>query len=110
MEKCIFLGYPDGYKGWKFYNPSTWCTIISERAEFDEELFQMQSKQNPKVTENPNINVEQINTEPTKRKEQTLNNPGDNQEETSLTSESDPTPTPESDPPLTEEEPIGIGP
>ena len=19
MEKCVFLGYPDGYKGWKFY-------------------------------------------------------------------------------------------
>ena len=36
MEKCIFIGYPDGDKGWKFYNPITRKTIISERAEFDE--------------------------------------------------------------------------
>ena len=36
MEKCIFIGYPDGYKGWKFYNPHTKRVIISERADFDE--------------------------------------------------------------------------
>ena len=36
MEKCIFLGYPDGYKGWRFYNPSTKRIVISERAIFDE--------------------------------------------------------------------------
>jgi len=35
MEKCIFIGYPDGYKGWKFYNPKT-KKVISERADFDE--------------------------------------------------------------------------
>jgi len=34
-DKCVFIGYPDGYKGWKFYNPTTKCTIISERADFD---------------------------------------------------------------------------
>jgi transposase InsO family protein len=39
MEKCIFVGYPDGYKGWTFYNPTTKRTIISERAEFDERYF-----------------------------------------------------------------------
>jgi len=39
MEKCIFIGYPDGYKGWKFYNPVTKKTVISERAEFDERFF-----------------------------------------------------------------------
>jgi len=22
MEKCVFIGYPQGYKGWKFYNPT----------------------------------------------------------------------------------------
>ena len=32
----MFIGYPDGYKGWKFYNPTTKCTIISECADFDE--------------------------------------------------------------------------
>ena len=31
MEKCIFIGYPSGYKGWKFYNPETKKVIISER-------------------------------------------------------------------------------
>ena len=36
MEKCIFIGYPEGYKGWKFYNPQTKKVIISERADFDE--------------------------------------------------------------------------
>jgi transposase InsO family protein len=36
MEKCIFIGYPAGYKGWQFYNPVTRKFIISERAEFDE--------------------------------------------------------------------------
>ena len=39
MEKCIFIGYPKGYKGWKFYNPSTKKAIISERAIFDERYF-----------------------------------------------------------------------
>ena len=39
MEKCIFIGYPSGYKGWKFYNPVTKKVIISERADFDERCF-----------------------------------------------------------------------
>jgi hypothetical protein len=39
MEKCIFIGYPPGYKGWKFYNPVTKRVIISERADFDERCF-----------------------------------------------------------------------
>ena len=36
FEKCIFIGYPDGYKAWKFYNLKTKCTMISEHADFDE--------------------------------------------------------------------------
>jgi hypothetical protein len=39
MEKCIFIGYPSDYKGWKFYNPVTKKSIISERAQFDERYF-----------------------------------------------------------------------
>jgi hypothetical protein len=39
MEKGIFIGYPDGYKGWKFYIPSTKKAVISERADFDERYF-----------------------------------------------------------------------
>ena len=35
-EKCVFIRYPDGYKGWKFYNPTTKRTVISEHADFDE--------------------------------------------------------------------------
>jgi transposase InsO family protein len=38
-QKCVFIGYPDGYKGWKFYNPTTKKVVISERAEFDERYF-----------------------------------------------------------------------
>ena len=39
MEKCVLIGYPQGYKAWKFYNPETKKVIISERADFDEQLF-----------------------------------------------------------------------
>ena len=39
MERCIFVGYPEGYKAWRFYNPLTHKFIISERAEFDERYF-----------------------------------------------------------------------
>ena len=35
-EKCVFIGYPDGYKSWKFYNMTTKRTIISEHTDFDE--------------------------------------------------------------------------
>ncbi len=38
-EKCIFIGYLPDYKGWKFYNPATKRTVISERAVFDERYF-----------------------------------------------------------------------
>jgi len=39
MEKCVFIGYPQGYKGWKFYNPTMKRTVIAERAHFDERYF-----------------------------------------------------------------------
>ncbi|OAX32542.1 hypothetical protein K503DRAFT_843119 [Rhizopogon vinicolor AM-OR11-026] len=39
MEKCVFIGYPQGYKGWKFYNPTTKKTVIAERANFDARHF-----------------------------------------------------------------------
>jgi len=44
MEKCVFLGYPEGYKGWKFYNPTSKHTLISERADFDERYFPMSKR------------------------------------------------------------------
>ena len=28
MEKCVFIGYPQGYKAWKFYNPVSKKVII----------------------------------------------------------------------------------
>jgi len=33
------MGYPSGYKGWKFYHPTTQKYLISERAELDECIF-----------------------------------------------------------------------
>jgi hypothetical protein len=39
MEKCIFVGYPEGYKAWRFYNPQSRKFTICERAEFDETCF-----------------------------------------------------------------------
>jgi len=47
MEKCVFIGYPAGYKGWKFYNPTTKKTIICERAEFDERSFLLKPSNPP---------------------------------------------------------------
>src|ERR1700733_3618656 len=47
MEKCVFLGYPLGYKGWKFYNPVTKKVTISERADFDECYFMLQKHSVP---------------------------------------------------------------
>src|ERR1700742_1901617 len=44
MLPAVFIGYPDGYKGWKFWYPVSKCTIISERAEFNEFSFPL-SKQ-----------------------------------------------------------------
>jgi hypothetical protein len=38
-KKCIFIGYVQGYRGWKFYNPLTKQTLISECAGFDEHFF-----------------------------------------------------------------------
>ena len=29
MEKCIFIGYPPGYKAWKFYCPESKKVVIS---------------------------------------------------------------------------------
>ena len=52
MEKGIFIGYPVGYKGWKFYIPSTKRTVISERADFDERYFPGLKKNNLDVLPN----------------------------------------------------------
>src|SRR6267378_6693571 len=46
-EKCVFIGYPQGYKGWKFYNPVTKKVIISERADFDERFLMLQKHSVP---------------------------------------------------------------
>lgn len=39
FEQGIFMGYPDGYKAWKFVSLETGKVIISERADFDERNF-----------------------------------------------------------------------
>src|SRR6201999_2447425 len=44
MLPAVFIGYPDGYKGWKFWDPVSKRTIISERAEFDEFSFPLSKK------------------------------------------------------------------
>ena len=47
MEKCEFIGYPSGYKGWKFYSPGSKKVVISERADFDECYFTLQRHSEP---------------------------------------------------------------
>ena len=49
MEKCIFIGYPAGYKGWKFYNPTTKKAVICERADFDERYFLGRKESSPSI-------------------------------------------------------------
>ncbi len=36
-RRCIFLGYPPDYKGWKVYDPLTWKITISRDIIFDEQ-------------------------------------------------------------------------
>ena len=77
MEKCVFIGYPEGYKGWMFYNPTTKRTVISERAEFDERYF-------------PGLKRTPLTPEPFERRPDTLYTPapdlgGDNEPDTNPT-------------------------
>ena len=63
MEKCIFIGYPQGYKGWKFYNPGTKKVIISECADFDECFFINQKHSTPQLPPpHPNSLIEPSNS------------------------------------------------
>lgn len=39
MEKAVFVGYPNQYKGWEFFNPVTKRFLLSDRADFNEESF-----------------------------------------------------------------------
>jgi len=48
MQKCVFIGYPSGYKGWKFYDLASRRTIISERADCDERHF-LSRKESPPI-------------------------------------------------------------
>ncbi|KAI5116082.1 hypothetical protein M0805_002392 [Coniferiporia weirii] len=42
--KCIFIGYPADFKGWKFWNPDMKCTIVSNSVVFDEHYHPGTSK------------------------------------------------------------------
>src|ERR1700722_14165122 len=50
MVPAVFIGYPDGYKGWKFWDPATKRTIISERADFDKFCFPLSKLPSPSPT------------------------------------------------------------
>src|SRR3981189_3217648 len=39
VQKCAFIGYPAGYKGWKFWDLTSRNSLISETADFDERYF-----------------------------------------------------------------------
>jgi hypothetical protein len=58
MEKCVFIGYPQGYKGWKFYNPTTKKTVIAERADFDERYFPLSKRPSSPSLPPPSAAVE----------------------------------------------------
>jgi len=58
MEKCVFIGYPQGYKGWKFYNPITKKVIISERADVGERYFPLSKRLTSASFPPPSVEVE----------------------------------------------------
>ena len=49
MEKCIFIGYPEGYKAWKFYCLESKKVIILEWADFDKHFFINQRHSTPHI-------------------------------------------------------------
>jgi len=59
MKRCVFIGYPDGYKGWKFYDPTTKFTSISECAVFNKRIFDIQNTRcwhhDPKPNQYPEL-------------------------------------------------------
>jgi len=55
-DKCVFIGYPPGYKGWKFYNATTKHIIISEHADFDECPVNTTLTQHPAVVNHQQLN------------------------------------------------------
>ena len=44
-QKCIFVGYPGQYKGWRFLDLQTRKELISDTAVFDERVFPGNSNQ-----------------------------------------------------------------
>jgi len=58
MEKFVFIGYPQGYKGWKLYNPTTKKVVISERADFNERYFPMSKRPTTASFPAPSAEVE----------------------------------------------------
>ncbi len=104
MEKCVFVGYPSGYKGWKFYNPTTQKYIICERAEFDERVFPGLAKY--KATSPVNLTPPSSIVTPTLDPLLDLGGDSDDDEQT-LTSTSTPPPLAEFAPP---EAPVDLPP
>jgi hypothetical protein len=47
-----------GYKGWKFYNPTTKKTVIAERADFDERYFPLSKRPSVPSIAPPSLAVE----------------------------------------------------
>ncbi|CAG8689828.1 17371_t:CDS:2, partial [Acaulospora colombiana] len=39
VQQCVLIGYPDDYKGWRFWDFNKRCEIISDSAIFNEEKF-----------------------------------------------------------------------
>ena len=38
-QKCIFIGYPSDFKGWRCWSPEAKKEVISDSVEFDERYF-----------------------------------------------------------------------
>ena len=62
-RKCIFIGYPDGVKAWRFWDPVEKKVIVSSHAVFDERCFPGNSTLAISLVSVPNF-VEQSPPEP----------------------------------------------
>ena len=47
-EKCIFIGYKDGLKGYKLWNPVTWKVVYSQDMVFSEVKYVSKHEVQPK--------------------------------------------------------------
>ena len=60
FRKCLFLGYADGVKGYRLWDPTTHKVVISRDVIFAEDKLQRNDKDDSTVKENPDTTMVQM--------------------------------------------------